>query len=119
MTIKVVNINYYQGDDVAYIGRGSPLGNPYTSKKSKLAKYKVDTVEEAVTAYKTYLLAKIRAKDKIILNELKLMLDYYTQNGTIALGCFCKGKNGENHLCHGDIIKEIMMQSLKHRAKGK
>lgn len=112
--IKVVNINKYKFDDVVYIGRGSPLGNPFTSKDSKLALYKVDSTEIAVSEYKKYLYKKISEKDRAITYELKIILAYLKEHKTIALGCYCKGENYKHDktLCHGDIIKELLLKLL-------
>lgn len=116
MTIRVVNKYYYDGDDMVYIGRPSPLSNPYHSKPSKFDPknlYKTDNVEESIEKFKKYLLLKIKSGDKIIINEIKLIISYYKETGSIALGCFCKGKNGEDHLCHGDFIKELLEKFLE------
>lgn len=117
MTIRVVNIRNYDGDDVAYIGRGSPLENIYSSKKSKFhyVKY-VDSTQIAVDNYRTYLYKKIKNKDRRIVYELKVMLAYYEQNGSLALGCFCKDENGEG-LCHGDIVKEVLEKMIELKLK--
>lgn len=111
--IKVVNIKKYDGDDVAYIGRGSPLENIYSSKKSKFSYViMVATSEIAIELYKEYLLKKIKNKDRVILYELKLMIQYYEKHGTLALGCFCKDEHGNGN-CHGDFVKEILERAIK------
>ena len=90
-------------DDV-YIGRGSLLGNPYTSVKDKetLAKYTCDTREDSITLYKEYLLNKIRSRDRIVCGEIKRIYDLH-KRGNVNLVCFCKPKS-----CHGDIIVEVI-----------
>ena len=111
MTIKVVNENYYKGDDKVYIARPSPLGNPYHSKPSKYDPknlYKTNSVEESIEKYKNYILLKIRSNDKVVINELKLIIAFYKENGSIALSCFCKGKHDEDNPCHGDFVKKII-----------
>jgi hypothetical protein len=55
-----------------YIGRGSALGNPYTSKdltKTK-AEFQCGNKEEALKNYKEYLLKKILERDKDICEDL-------------------------------------------------
>lgn len=111
--IQVVNLNTYDGDDLAIISRPSPLGNPYCHKPSVFPwVQRVPTVEIAVDKYRTYLYNKLRRKDRVITYELKLLLLYYNQKGSIALGCHCKDKHGEG-LCHGDVIKEIMERYIQ------
>lgn len=113
MTINVVNIKKYDGDDVAYIGRGSPLENIWSSKPSKFKYVKiVGSSQIAVDNFRKYLYSKIKEKDRRIVYELKIMLAFYKQNGSLALGCFCKDENG-NGICHGDVIKEVLEKMIK------
>lgn len=70
-----------------YIGRGSIWGNPYTHKEGTMAKYVVDSREEAIAKFEEYLLANENLMSKI--GELRGK----------TLGCFCKPK-----ACHGDIL---------------
>lgn len=79
-----------------YIGRPSKWGNPFSHKSNTLAKYKVDTVEEAVAKYELW----VKTQPEIInsLHEL---------NGKI-LGCWCKIKGDEP--CHGDILIKMIDQ---------
>ena len=100
-------LNKYKNEpskDDVYIGRGSPLGNPYTSMKGKttLAKYTCDTREESIAAYRDYLLAKIKSRDKSICKEIKRIYELH-KNGNVNLVCFCKPKP-----CHGDVIIEVI-----------
>jgi hypothetical protein len=71
-----------------YIGRGSIWGNPYTHKDGTMAKYIVDSREEAIAKFEEYLLANENLMSKI--GELRGK----------TLGCFCK----PNKKCHGDIL---------------
>lgn len=95
-----------------YIGRGSSLGNPYTSKNLEDTKalFQCDSKEEALTKYKGYLLEKISSEDEDI---CKMLDDIETASveGNVYLICYCKPKK-----CHGDIIKEIIDNRSK---KGK
>lgn len=95
--IEVVNINKYEGDDYIYIGRPSLFGNPYTSKDSKIAEYKVDSKKEAIACYKEYILENINILDELI-RQLK-------EKGYNKIGCFCKPSG-----CHGDVLKELIEQ---------
>lgn|SRR3990167_7103779 len=87
---KVVN-KYKETYDV-YIGRGSIWGNPYSHLPSGTkAQFLVESVDDAIEAYKKHLWKQI--KDGSITIEQLLELD-----GKV-LGCFCKPKP-----CHGDVI---------------
>lgn len=84
-----------------YIGRGSVLGNPFTSIKDKttLAEFVCDSREESVESFRKYIDEKIASKDKKICDELNRI--YKIQD--VNLVCFCKPKS-----CHGDEIKKII-----------
>ncbi len=80
-----------------YIGRApgelGKWGNPYTHKEGTTAKYKKDTREEAIEAYRDYIL---KGEGTHLLKDLDEL------EGKI-LGCWCKPK-----ACHGDILVEII-----------
>ena len=85
---EVVNIkdNY----DV-YVGRPSKWGNPYTHLEKSAAKFKVDSIEEAVKKYEEYLIS-----NKELFNSL-----FELKNKKIA--CWCKTKK-----CHAYILKKYV-----------
>lgn len=84
---KVVN-KYKDRYDV-YIGRGSKWGNPFTHVEGTKAQFKVGSREEAVEAYRNYIL------------KSPLMQDLHELKGKV-LGCFCKPQ-----ACHGDVLAEL------------
>lgn len=65
--IKVIHKKHsYKHKNVFYIGRGSALGNPYTSiqdRKTK-AQFVVEAKEESVEKYREYLNDCIKKKDE-------------------------------------------------------
>lgn len=91
-----------------YVGRGSVLGNPYTSKDLATSKaiYEVNSKEEAIRSYREYLSVNITSGDNHICDELNRI---YTMalKGNVNLVCYCKPKD-----CHGDIIKDIVNAKL-------
>lgn len=108
--IQVVNKHYHTptANDF-YIGRGSILGNPFTSIKDRKTKaqFVCDSREESVGKYKEYILEAIKNKNCKICDELnkiyKAAIYAKDNNSVIYLVCFCAPK-----LCHGDIIKEMI-----------
>ncbi len=85
-------LNKYKVESKAgstYIGRGSPLGNPFPITK-ELPRL------EAIAKYKVYLISRILSNNDMIINALKALTN------ESRLLCFCKPAP-----CHGDIIKEI------------
>lgn len=74
-----------------YIGRPSVFGNPFSFKEGTLAKFKVNTREEAVEKFEEWFKAQPELVEKAK-SELK---------GKV-LGCWCAPLS-----CHGDILAEI------------
>jgi len=112
--IKVVNKYYHIStpNDV-YIGRGSTLGNPYTHLTGKTkAQFICETRAEAIEAYKNYLKEALLNKDKVICDALNTIYKQ-AKNGDINLVCYCKLPN-KFVSCHGDFIKELIMDKLKN-----
>lgn len=89
---KLVNIRKSPCD--VNICRPSKWGNPYSHLNVSSAKYKVDTVEDAVKAYEAYLLSNQELMES--LHELK----YKT------IGCVC----GTRSPCHGKVLKKYVDQ---------
>ena len=75
-----------------YIGRPSKWGNPFSHKEGTLAKYKVNSREEAVSEF-----------EKWIKNGegLYLLESIHELKGKV-LGCWCSPQ-----LCHGHILEKI------------
>ena len=93
---KLVNIKHSACD--IYIGRPSKFGNPYTSsKKSNLAKFNVNTLEESLLGYRNYLV-----ENKQLLIDIEQLRDK-------TIGCYCidseEYKIRDKIICHGQIIQ--------------
>jgi len=92
-------------DNTIYIGRGSVLGNPYTSIQGRetKAEFVVDSRKESIQCFKDYLLKKIDEKDEevcLMMNEIYTL----SKQGEVCLACYCRPKK----TCHRDVIKEIV-----------
>lgn len=106
--IRVVNkLQHQETVYDYYIGRPSILSNPFSHKKSKYAKYFVDTRKEAISKYEDYFYSKLKSDIKFK-NEIDKLIKFYKEKGKINLICFCKPKP-----CHGDIIKDYIIKYLK------
>lgn len=96
--MKIVHIKKESYD--VYIGRPTKWGNPFThiADKNTLAKYLVGSREQAVSAYKNY----------ILYGEGKhLLKDLHELKGK-TLGCWCSPKK-----CHGEILIELVEEYCK------
>jgi len=107
--IMVVNKHHGASNTDFYIGRGSPLGNPFTSIKDRetKAEFVVDSREESIARYKDWLLDKVEKKDTIVCNELNNIYLRAKKEEGVNLVCFCAPKP-----CHGDVIKELIESKL-------
>jgi len=77
------------------ICRPSKYGNPYSHKANTLAEFKVNTREEAVAAYRTWITI---GDGKHLLNDL------FELKGK-TLGCWCSPLK-----CHGDVLVDLVNQ---------
>ena len=97
--ITVVNRHHpehtYPHGETIYIGRGSPLGNPYP-----LGDYL--TREHCIQDYEIYLKERILMRDSNIMAALKA-IHSAAQDHPVNLQCFCAPKK-----CHGDSIKKLI-----------
>lgn len=101
--IKVVNKR--SGEEGEYIGRPSPLGNPFTHlTRTKHAMFLCDTREESIRRYREWLEYHISEKTPEIMDEMQRLYDL-SQEGDLNLVCWCKPLS-----CHGDILKEYLEQ---------
>jgi len=105
--VKNKHIDKPENNDI-YIGRGSPLGNPFTHMdvSKTLAKYKCEDRDDCIQKYEDYLREKILTKDRTICQELNRIY-LLAKKQDVNLVCFCKPRS-----CHGDIIKKILEEKL-------
>ncbi len=92
-------VNKYKEPFTVYIGRGSIWGNPYSHKDGTKAIHKVDTVEDAINNYKSYLWKEIKEGRITKLDLIALEHE--------VLGCYCKPKP-----CHGDVLVKAVEWAL-------
>jgi hypothetical protein len=103
--ITVIN-KYQKPNSGEYIGRGNPLGNPYSHMPETRAQFRVDNRDEAVALYEAWLNAQIRGHNWAVINELNRLLNL-AKEGDLELRCFCAPKR-----CHGDVIKKFLEAQL-------
>lgn len=110
MQITVVNQHHghLPDADTKYIGRGSPLGNPFSHVPSSKVVTQVDTREEAVAKYREYLSDKISQEDPPVITELTRLYNI-AKVRPLKLLCFCAPK-----ACHGDVIKEVLLGAAEN-----
>lgn len=97
-------VNVKSRHDV-YIGRPSIFGNPWSSKPSEIAEFRVATPEEAIRNYRRWLFGlgfeDFRQEQRRAIVAAAPHLDGK------RLGCWCKPGP-----CHGDVLVELI-EALK------
>jgi hypothetical protein len=83
--------------EAIYIGRGSPLGNPFAMKDMSQ-----DERDRVCDAYITWFNSKVTGRDPVVLDELS-RIHLIANKHPVTLGCFCAPKR-----CHGETIKAFL-----------
>ena len=131
MDIKIIDVNrslskLNQQQVVIVDRKYSVLGNPYTHLPIARtnAKYKVNTVEEAVEEYDSWLLRTIKEEFKEHYRPVgNALTDLYNKaltlhiNGRLLyLACHCKDELDplpKDHVCHCDVLKRQILLRYK------
>lgn len=109
MTIEVVNkFRHEPTKDDLYIGRGSPLGNPFSHKAGTKADVVVDSRQDAIRNYKSYILRQIESNNVGVLQQLNLIAKRELEGKHTYLVCFCSPMS-----CHGDVVRELVLEELQ------
>lgn len=93
-------VNKHHGKYGEYIGRGSPLGNPYVIGKD-------GSREQVIAKYRVWLNEQIMRKNPVVLDELNRLGNKAIDEKGLALQCFCYPKP-----CHGEVIKEKLVKAM-------
>ncbi len=101
MNIIILNKKNQTGGE--YIGRPSPLGNPFSTKKDSIADFIVKTHDECIDLYEQWLNIQIDEFNFKVYEELNRLIDIHESTGELYLSCWCKPKR-----CHGDIIRKVL-----------
>lgn len=96
----IIIVNKHHGKSGEYIGRGSPLGNPFVIGKD-------GTREQVIARYGIWLTEQIDKKNPVVLDELNRLGNKAIDDKGLALQCFCYPKP-----CHGEVIKEKLVQAM-------
>lgn len=100
--ITILNKHHLKCDDptAIYIGRGSPLGNPYP-----VAEHGRDP---AIELYKVWLDEQMKAGNLAVLTQLDRIANEVIDRGEAKLLCFCKPAH-----CHGDHIANVVLDKVR------
>ena len=79
-----------------YIGRGSPLGNPFPMANESER-------DDVIAKYSDWLQAAIARREPKVVNELNAIWREAKAGKPVHLECFCAPRK-----CHGDVIKAVI-----------
>ena len=96
----IIIVNKHHGKSGEYIGRGSPLGNPFVIGKH-------GTREQVIAKYEVWLQEQIDKGNPVVLDELNRLGNKAIDEKGLALQCFCYQKP-----CHGGFIKEKLVKAM-------
>ena len=99
--IKIINYHHLCFEENEYIGRGSPLNNPFeiTDEMPR---------EAAIEAYAKWLLEQIKAENQEVIGELDRLAAIAMEKGKLILRCYCAPKP-----CHGDVIRKVLLEAIQ------
>ena len=109
LNIRIINKHHKNGYLGEYIGRGSPLGNPWTHLEGTKTRQIVPTREEAIARFRKWIEERIEDQDPKILRELHRLYDIAVSKGSLHLQCYCYPKP-----CHGEVIRDILNRAHFH-----
>ena len=89
--------------DFEYVGRPSPLGNPFTAKQE-------GSRELAVKKYQTWLNLQWKTGNKAVEQELNRLATKLETNGILNLVCWCYPLK-----CHAEVIAKALEIIIKWR----
>ncbi len=108
--IEVVNKRSGRGG--VYIGRPSPLGNPFTHLEARSrAEVRVGSRAEAIARYGSWLDEQLAAATPARAVYERLLSQ--ARRGDLTLVCWCAPLS-----CHGDVLKARLERDLAVRANG-
>lgn len=98
---EIAIVNKHHGKQGEYIGRGSPLGNPFPINNAI-----GDTREVVIAKYDGWLREQIYLGNPAVLHELQRLGDLAI-SGPVSFQCFCAPQK-----CHGDVIKRLLFDAI-------
>ena len=109
--IRVVNRHHYDGTDAVYVGRGTPLGNPYSHQSGTTAEHRVKTRAEAIEKYREWLKEQL-GYGGLTRKTFDGLVQFYVDFGELTLACSCVPE-----ACHAEVIRDLILEYVEKRKK--
>lgn len=121
MKILIGHISLNKGKpNTIYLGRGKSnklyplLANDYSHRDGTLATYKVASVEEACSCYRSSLKYNLLANTDGYRNQMRALytktVELYEEYGEVIYLCWCKNESNprpHDHECHCEYLRNL------------
>ncbi len=105
--IRVENVQTYNGPGV-WCSRPSPLGNPYSHKKSAFEEtIKVENRSQAISLYEKWLDEQLKDYNSMASREFRRLLEMLKKDRKLVLLCWCVPKK-----CHLNYVRKKLLEFL-------
>ena len=84
-----------------YVGRPSPLGNPFKLERES-------NRDAVIEQYEVWLRERIAARDRRVCDELNRLYVIARDTGLLELACWCAPKR-----CHAEVIRKVLLEVLE------
>lgn len=112
--IIVVHTKRSKHPNTINVGRPSVLGNKFSHLAHAKNTTKVDTVEQAVSQYKEWLLDTI--PKSITVRDALNHIYFKALEAPVHLACWCKDETkplASDHICHADVIRDVIQSKYE------
>lgn len=101
--MKIRITNKKSGGAGHYVGRPSPLGNPFVLKHE-------GERERVIGQYRDWLKTRLEARDEAVRAELNSLYRELVSRGELELTCWCAPRR-----CHAEVIAEFLAEAASGR----
>lgn len=103
--IRVVNRKAHRGPGI-YVGRPTPLGNPFSHMAGTSAQHQVESRDAAIERYRRWLAEELQLNPAGPAAEmLARLVNLYRDSGELTLVCWCAPQ-----ACHADVIADVVRE---------
>jgi Tfp pilus assembly protein PilO len=101
--MKILITNKKAGGRGVYVGRPSPLGNPFVLKQEAER-------ERVIAQYEEWLRDQLKMKNERVRSELNRLYQQLVQTGQLELTCWCSPRK-----CHAEVIAAELARAARAR----
>ncbi len=98
--MQITITNKKTGGNGEYVGRPSPLGNPFRLERE-------EDRDAVISSYERWLRERILKRDGRVCDELNRLYKKLLEDGGLELTCWCAPKP-----CHADVIRAVLLEAV-------